>query len=535
MKIKRFFTVLLVCLSMISSSVYAQSEAPQEKISLNFKDTDIKVVLQALSEKGGVNIVPSPEVGGTVSIKLKDVDWQTALEVLLRTYDYGYAKFNDIVMVAPLEKIKEREASEKEREAVEPPQMRIFELKYLDANDAIVAIQPMLSASGRVSVLRVTGQAGWEFGEDITKRERASEGRVSRSKKLIVTDISKKLDSIERLLEGIDIMPKQILIQAKIMEVSHDDLEDIGFQWGTGSAGVSSGAGQQVTTGRNLGSDAGTMAMHSLAGGVTAVASGTGNVVGTDGLEVVYKKLGGTEFEAILNLLSETVGTNVLSSPSVLTLNNQEASILVGEKFPIVEIEVSEETSQITGGSLDKYQDIGIQLNVVPQIAGENGEFINMIVHPAVTSYTDTVKVIDQNNTTLVEYPKINSRETETQVLVKNGETIVIGGLMKDSVIKTETGVPLLKDIPILGRLFKRNLEDQTKIDLLIFLTATIVTPGEIMNAKIVDTDAMLDAFGSDLPESAKAYDYGYEEVMAVAEEDAVDLEEDMAEEDLVE
>ena len=149
---------------------------------------------------------------------------------------------------------------------------------------------------------------------------------------------------------------------------------------------------------------------------------------------------------------------------------------MVGMKYPILKGEVEE---GVLTTSLDYYQDIGIQLNVIPQISGENQ--INMIVHPAVTSYTSTVEaqsVDDQGNTAVIaEYPIILIREAETQVLINDGDAIVIGGLMKDVKSESVIGIPFLKDIPLLGLLFKRTTVNIEKIDLLIFISAHIVGP----------------------------------------------------------
>ena len=169
--------------------------------------------------------------------------------------------------------------------------------------------------------------------------------------------------------------------------------------------------------------------------------------------------------------------------------------MLIGEKFPIVKTEVSTETSQITGGSLDYYQDIGIQLNVVPQISGKNNQFISMIIHPAVTSSSETVKITDVNGKTLVEYPRITSREVETQILIKDGETIAIGGLYKDVVSEAVIGIPILSKLPLIGYLFRRETKDIERIDLVIFITAKIVEPGELAPVGITNTEEFLSRF----------------------------------------
>jgi type II secretory pathway component GspD/PulD (secretin) len=160
---------------------------------------------------------------------------------------------------------------------------------------------------------------------------------------------------------------------------------------------------------------------------------------------------------------------------------------MVGTKFPILKTQVSEQSSQIIGGSLERYQDIGIQLNVVPQACGENDEFINMIVHPVVSSQNGTTK-IQSGTTTLAEYPIILTREAQTQLVVKDGETIVMGGLLKEVVGKEKTGIPVLKDLPLIGWAFRRDTHDLEKIDLLIFLTVDILRPGEQIPVESVNT-----------------------------------------------
>ncbi len=479
---KRFF-LLVVLFPLFNILCFAQ-----EKITVNFKDADLRAVLESIAAKAHVNIVASPEVEGTVNARLNNVDWQTALEVILQAYDYGYAKYKDVIIVAPMDKIKARESAEKERENIEPVQIKVFRVKYIDGSDAKRLIKPLLSARGNATVLELTGQAGWEFGTDVTKRRRVQEGRISKTKVLVVSDIARKLDEVQALLEKVDVKPKQILIKAKIMEVNYDKLKDFGLDWGTGSTGASSDALSFL--GVSSGKEA---AVHALTGQATPTAftpkEGTTMNIANTGLKFAFRKLTGDQFEAILHALEEHVHANTLSAPVILTLDNQEATILVGTKFPIVKTEVSQETGGIVGGSLDRYQDIGIQLNVVPQVCGAKENYINMIIHPAITSYTQTTKIQTSDGTTLSEYPIITSREAETQVLMKDGGTIVIGGLLKDIKTKERIGIPIFNKIPIIGTLFSRYTDDLEKVELLVFVTAKIVNPGEEFPEGFLDVD----------------------------------------------
>lgn len=462
------------------------------EVSLDFKEADIRNVLRIISLKSGVNIVPAPEVTGLVTIKLDNVPWDEALDAIVKTYGFGYVKKGSIIIVAPLAKLAEQQKLEAEFSQTQEAETRVFHLKYLDASDVANTLSSIKSERGKITILMSTGQAGWQFGtvDDQTKRERIKQGQVSRSKILLVSDVRPVLDKMQEIINQIDVMPQQVLIETRIMEVNKDKLRDLGFDWGTGTGGAESSTMSLVSASKTLGSD-GTrkddaqMGGHLLGSEISPSVFGpkSSTIAGTEpynlGLEFLYKKLTGTQFEVIIHALEEDVHTNTLSAPRILTLNNQEAAILVGSKYPFLKAEQSTTTS---GGvlynyTLDIYRDIGIQLNVVPQISGE--DYINLIVHPAVTSFTETVKAKDSNGVTLAEYPIIITREADTQILMRNGETIVIGGLLKDVQREGRQGVPILGNIPLLGWLFQRKIHDTEKVDLLIFITAKIVNAGE--------------------------------------------------------
>ena len=326
---------------------------------------------------------------------------------------------------------------------------------------------------------------GWSFGAGgggkgggaLTGKERVQgEETKSRSKTIVVSDTSASMEKVKKILEEIDKKPRQILIETRLVEVSADKLKDMGLDVGTGSSGSSSGTVTPTpiskvtnTTGsQNAGDPAitsagGNLITNQITPSFFSPAT-TGLTSANTGFKLLVRKLRGNQFEVLYHALEEIANANTLSSPRVLTLDSQEAKILVGSQFPILE---SNTESGVTTQKLGYYQDIGIQLNVVPQISGE--ETINMIVHPSVSSFTSKV-----TTTGGAEYPIIDVREAETQVLMQSGETIVIGGLLKDVTKRQKIGVPLLGDIPVLGFLFQRRTNDLEKIDLLIFITAQI-------------------------------------------------------------
>jgi len=466
--------------------------AASQNVTLDFKEADIRNVLKIISYKSGVNIVTTPEVMGNITIRLTDVPWDKALDVILKTYGFGYDRAGNIITVAPIDKLTSLKKQEVELAQVQPTVTEVFYLKYIDAQDAKKALESQLSGRGKITVLEMTGQAGWEFGgEELGKRKRLGEEKLSRSKILIISDIAPALDKIREVVAQLDIMPQQILIETRIIEVNRDKLKDIGFDWGIGSAGAES----KTISGTELKKNSDNTTAQAIGGHVlgSQIKSAVFGPKATDisgvepydtGLEILYQKLTGNQFEVMLHALEEDIHTNTLSAPRVMALNNQEATILIGTRYPILKTETTGAGSTATSTvTLDYYQDIGIQLNVVPQV-GAN-EYINMIIHPAVTSYTSTLGAN--------AYPIIETREAETRILMKNRETVVIGGLLKDVKSTGTTGIPFLSKIPFLGPLFRRDTIDTQKVDLLIFITARIVREGELTPEEIVKLENSLD------------------------------------------
>ena len=509
-----------------------ESLAESGNVTLDFKEADIRNVLKIISYKSGLNIVVTPEVIGNVTIRLVNVPWERALDVILKTYGFGYERQGNIILVTKMENISKIQSEE-------PLKTEIFSLKFLDAQDAQRAIIPMLSPRGKISVLYTRGQKGWQFGtfkigkqttsgqleqekvsaahSETVSIEKNPEGRAIsskveldpsiKSKTLIVTDTASSLDKILNFIALIDKKPKQVLIETKIMEINTDKLKDIGFDWGTGSAGASTSGtppGDLSVDSKNRQSIAGRNLASEFTPGLFSPKEGTTTFPGTypykAGLEVLFKKLTGSQFEVILHALEQNAHTNTLSSPRILTLDNQEASILVGFHTPILSSTVtasSTSTGPTQTQTLDYYQEIGIRLNVVPQVSEEG--YINMIIHPSVTSSTSSVTATNVAGTgssaitSTVNYPIIDVREAQTQVIMKDGETIVIGGLIKDVKSKETTGIPFLSKIPFIGNLFKRETIDNGKIDLLIFITAHIMKEDEFDSEQIAKLEERME------------------------------------------
>ncbi len=477
--------------------------ARSENVTFDFKEADIHNVIKIISYKSGINIVTTPEVMGTVTMRLVDVPWELALDVVLKTYGYGYQRQGNVILVTRLENVAKIQAEE-------PLQTEIFNLKFLDAIDAQKVLQGLISKRGSIAILYSRGQKGWKYSSYQIGKEKMEAGALERqggaaadtgrSKTLLVTDTPAMLDRIRNvILPQIDLKPHQVLIEARLMEVRRDKLRDIGVDWGLGSEGA------EATTAANLKANSQVIAkapdgspLDKLAGNAvvsqykpalfTADWSGiNGTFPYNTGAQFIFQKLSGIRFEAVVHALEDDVDTNVLSAPRILTLDNQEASIMVGYHTPIFATSVS--SSSTTSGAaastitqtLDYYQEIGIKLFVVPQV-NEDG-YINMIIHPSVTATTgsQSAQIIATGIASPVTtpYPVIDVRETQTQVMLMDGETVVIGGLLKDQDVKDSQGIPFMKDIPLLGGLFRRDTYSKKKTDLLIFITARIIKEGE--------------------------------------------------------
>jgi type II secretory pathway component GspD/PulD (secretin) len=217
------------------------------------------------------------------------------------------------------------------------------------------------------------------------------------------------------------------------------------------------------------------------------------------GLTLAFQKLTDLQFEVLLHLLQEDGSYNMLSAPSVLTMNNQDAVIIVGQKLPIIKSDSSGGLGTTTiSTSLERYEDIGIKLKVMPQVCDH--EQINLIVHPSVRELLGyqsgkvgtSADATTGGSVSLTEYPVVATREAETHVLVKSGQTIVIGGMLRDKKQTTQIKVPFLGSIPLIGMLFRRETVNTEKIELLIFLTATIRNTTEEMAVVAPDVKSMI-------------------------------------------
>jgi len=447
-----------------------------QNVTLDFKDADIHNVLKIISYKTGVNIVTTPEVMGSVTVRLVDVPWETALDVILKTYGFGYDRVSDkIIMVSSLEKLSQQRKSQQEVAEIEPFDTKTFALNFSKAEDIKNSIEKLISAKGKIAL-------------------------ESRTNTLIITDTKSNLIKIGEVLKNLDKITPQVLIEAKIIETSLGSTEKLGIDWTT----IAKVSGSKRPTFFPFLDDKinkSTMfprvqvpsELERIATVTTDPATG---IITTSKAEKVWNDLArgfpavsadqftfGTldfsAFQLVLEVLKARSDTKVLSNPRIATLNNNRAEMFVGTIYPIPTYSWDKERgATIISGYVD--QKVGIRLVVTPSINEQN--YITLDVNPSVD------QVIGQTGPN-GERPVFGTRSAQTKVMIKDGQTLVIGGLISENRIKSKKGLPILGDLPILNYIFGKKEDTVTKTELLIFITTRIIregmsSPEEIANLK---------------------------------------------------
>lgn len=478
------------------AEVQAQEE---QKLSINLQEAPLPDFLSAISKQLGSNFVLQPDVKDMkVTASMSDVSPKKALSTVLEAHGLVAEEKGDnlyLVKTEPVQKAPEKgkgkgkKEGEKKKKKKKPLKTEVLELDYCNADDVKTTLEPLLSNRGNIQVVERSGFTGWSFQQaggrgggrgggggstfQARKKETEEYSRSVLSQMLIISDTKKKLEELKSVVKAIDTQPTQVLISARIVEVNRNKLRDLGVD-------IADGEGQSLLNadlegrGTFLSSLANPSAFQSNAGSSPTYPFNTG-------LNLMFKKVSGSDFQVLLHALKEKADADTLSAPKLLTLDNQQATMLVGRRFPILSTQVSgTEVTQITS-TLDYYENIGVQLNVIPQV--QNEKYINMIIHPVVSNRQGTVAARSSGGQALAEYPIIATREAETQVMIEDNQTIVIGGLLKEEEEETVLGVPVLSDIPYLGYAFRRTTNRTVKQDLLLFLSAKIVpnpaTPSE--------------------------------------------------------
>jgi type IV pilus assembly protein PilQ len=442
----------------------AQDDKPQytgERLTLNFQEIETRAVLQLLADASGQNIVVSDSVQGNVTLRLQNVPWDQALDIVLRTKGLDKRKQDNVIIVAPQEELAAREKAElaarKDIQELAPLRSEYLQVNYAKAKDMEGLIKSqggsLLSARGSVAV-------------------------DDRTNTLLLQDTADRLADIRRLVATLDIPVRQVLIEARIVVVNDDFKRDLGARVGYTTA-QSNGSGVWTTSGTAQATD-------SVIGSALNNQSSTGQSfpvqipTGATGAPQRYNvnlpvpspagsfALGilGSNYIVDLELSAAQAETRaeVISSPRVITANQKEATIEQGTEIPY-------QQSASSGATTISFKKAVLSLKVTPQITPDNRIILDLDVKK------DTIGTITVASGG-VNVPSIDTREIVTQVLVNDGQTVVLGGILETEHRDDQQKVPLLGDIPVLGALFKEQSKTNNKDELLIFVTPKIVREG---------------------------------------------------------
>ncbi len=412
-----------------------------EKLSLNFQDIEVRSVLQLIADFTGLNLVASDTVGGSITLRLQNVPWDQALDLILKTKGLDKRQIGNVLLVAPADEIAAREKLElettKQIAELAPVRLDIIQVNYAKAADVVALIEAdkeLISDRGFVS-------------SDV------------RTNTISVRETTEKLEEIRRLVTTWDVPVRQVSIEARIVRAQTNVAENLGIRWGGAAYNVSgdnvfSVGGSQQTVGeaRDAAGNGNTTAI-TFPGALAVDLGVTG-----EGASSFALGWGSDDFLVDLELsaLESDGQAEVVSQPRVVTADRQTASIKSGEEIPYQEASSSGATSV-------SFKEAVLSLEVTPQITPDDKIIMDLVVNQ------------DSRGEVTAGIPSINTNEVTTQVLVGNGETVVLGGIFQSEVATQTTKTPFLGDIPYLGRLFKRTEHVDERSELLIFITPKIL------------------------------------------------------------
>jgi type IV pilus assembly protein PilQ len=427
------------------------------RIDLDLKDADVHNVLRLLADVGRVNIVTADNVQGSVTIRMRNVPWDQALDVVLQAKSLGMVRQGNMIRVAPLadlEKEREMQIARRAQEVkLAPLETRLIPVSYAEAGDIQDRAKPLLSERGSIAV-------------------------DERTNVMIVRDLAGNLNQIEELTRSLDTQTPQVLVEARIVEATSRYLRDVGIQWGgdatfsaatgnpTGlafpnSVGVVGGASDANTPTAGLSPFTRTVANPNFAVNLPAtVGTGSGGAIG-----LTFGSIDNTINLAVRLSAAEASGMlRVLSSPRILTLDNREARISQGTLIPFAQVSAQ--------GVQTTFQEAKLQLLVKPHVTADGSISMHVKINRDEPDFNQTSPRGD---------PTILKREAETDLLVMDGHTAVIGGIFTRNTGRNLDQVPFFGDIPLIGLLFQRRRASDSRGELVIFLTPRIVNRAEAL------------------------------------------------------
>ena len=447
------------------SSLFSETkEYEGQRLTLNFQDIETRAVLQLLAETSGRNIVVSDTVQGNVTLRLRNVPWDQALDIVMTTKGLDMRENGNVIIVAPAEEIAARETADLEaRQAItelEPLYSEFLQVNYAKASDLATLIG---------------GEGGSGQGTNALLSERGSVGIDDRTNTLLVQDTAERLQDIRRLVRTLDIPIRQVLIESRIVVVNDDFSRDLGVRFGVTGVKENSSDGLISVTGTGEGSDiiVGS-ALDNLANTGTPFPVTAPGIADRYNVSVPIENPAGRLALAVLDsdyivdleltaLQAEGRG-EIVSTPRVITANQKEARIEQG-------VEIAYQESASSGATTTQFKKAVLALTVTPQITPDNNIIMDLLVSK------DNVGELTPSATGGL-VPSIDTRSVETQVLVRDGQTVVLGGIYETERRETINKVPWLGDIPGVGALFRSTSNTSNKAELLIFVTPRILDEG---------------------------------------------------------
>ncbi|WP_423195808.1 MULTISPECIES: type IV pilus secretin PilQ [unclassified Cupriavidus] len=427
-----------------------------ERMSLNFQNIDIRSLLQVFADFTGLNIITSDTVQGNLTLRLKDVPWDQALQIVMDSKGLASRRNGNVLWVAPKNELAEKEKAELEARAqiveLEPMRSQVFQLNYQRADDVrrmLLGIATGGAAGGAVAP--VGGVGGASAGRILSKR--GSLTADPRTNQLFVSDIGSKLEEVQSFLQKIDIPVRQVIIEARIVEATDTFSRNLGVKLGFASQRSGAGYGNSYTNVTSPFTQNATWD-NSPALSLPAAAIGAANPAS---VAVSLFNAGAGRFLALeLSALEADGKGKVISSPRVVTANNIKALIEQGTELPY-------QQSTSSGATSIAFKKANLKLEVTPQITPEGNVMLDVDVNK------------DTPGDPTPGGLAINTKHVQTQVLVENGGTVVIGGIYQQTLKDNSNKVPWLGDVPVLGYLFRDNSKQDDRTELLVFLTPRIL------------------------------------------------------------
>jgi len=425
-----------------------------ERLSLNFQNIEVRAVLQLIADFTGVNMVTSDAVTGNVTLRLKNVPWDQALDIILKTKGLDKRQKGNVMLVAPTADLAAQEKLELEaaKQIIElaPVISETIQVNYAKASELV----PILEAKGN-SLMSDRGNVAFD----------------ERTNKILIQDTSQNIDAVVALIEELDIAVRQVLIESRIVLVTTNYQKDLGVRFGVSNArssgntrGVITGSGREASIANTLNPNTNTYPNPTYPGrlNVDLPVNGAAGVIGL----ALSKLPFGTLLDLELSAAEAEGQTELISSPKVITSNQHKARILTGSEVPYI-------TQQIANGvttTTVTFKEVLLELEVTPQITPDDRINLDLLVKKDSADFANEVLIGGNSGG-----PPITRNEVQTRVLVDNGETIVLGGVYEQTKSHTVSRVPFLGEIPVIGWLFRRTAEEDDKSELLIFVTPKII------------------------------------------------------------